>query len=126
MEFKLEILKNNLSDTELLKDLNDVATKLNKNSVTIEEYEKYWKVHPSTIQRRFKSWFNAFKKAWLEPSRSKINISEEDLFQNLEEVWIKLWRQPRYTEMVIPLSKFYAWTYANKFWTWGKKDLKNL
>ena len=120
MEFKLKILKSNLSDEELLKDLKDSAIKLNKNSITIDEYEKYWKVHPSTIQRRFKSWHNALLKAWLQPSRSKINISEQELFQNLEEVWIKLWRQPKYTEMVIPLSNFCAGTYANKFWTWQR------
>jgi len=49
-----------------------------------------------------------------------MNLSEDDLFNNLEEVWVKLGRQPRFTEMLIPLSKYTAQTYANKFGTWRK------
>lgn len=119
MEFKLELNKRNNSDEELIEDLVRVAKSINKNTVTIAEYEEYGKFHPSTLQRRFGSWFKVLKKAGLEKSRSAINIPEEELFKNIEDVWIKLGRQPKYAEMKSPLSKYSAGTYDKRFGTWG-------
>lgn len=48
------------------------------------------------------------------------NIPEEDLFANLERVWMALGRQPKYGEVVPPLSKYAAHTYANRFNGWRK------
>jgi len=119
MEFKLEINKRNNSDNELIEDLVSVAKSINKNTVTIAEYEEYGKFHPSTLQRRFGSWFKVLKNAGLEKSRSYINIPEEELFKNIEDVWIKLGRQPKYAEMKTPLSKYAAGTYDKRFGSWG-------
>lgn len=119
MEFKLELNKRNNSDEELIEDLVRVAKSIDKNTVTIAEYEEHGKFHPSTLQRRFGSWFKVLKKAGLEKSRSAINIPEEELFKNIEDVWIKLGRQPKYAEMKSPLSKYSAGTYDKRFGTWG-------
>ncbi|WP_221929064.1 homing endonuclease associated repeat-containing protein [Solitalea koreensis] len=43
------------------------------------EYEEHGKFHPSTLQRKFGSWFKVLELAQLEASRSKL----------FEEVWIK-------------------------------------
>lgn len=120
MEFKLELNKRNNSDEEFIEDLIRVAKKINKNTVTIAEYEKCGKFHPSTLQRRFGSWFKVLNVAGLEKSRSDINIPEEELFINIENVWIKLGRQPKYAEMKSPLSKYSAGTYDKRFGSWGK------
>ena len=119
MEFKIELNKRNNSDEELIEDLVRVAKSIDKNTVTIVEYEEHGKFHPSTLQRRFGSWFKVLKKAGLEKSRSTINIPEEELFKNIEDVWIKLGRQPKYAEMKSPLSKYSAGTYDKRFGSWG-------
>lgn len=49
-----------------------------------------------------------------------MNLSDEELFENLEEVWIKIGRQPRYAEVQKPLSKYHVGTYENRFGTWRK------
>ena len=99
MKFQLETYNRNIPDEELITDIQSVAKKLNRKTVTIAEYDKNGKFHPSTLQRRFGSWFKVLELAKLEESRSKFNITEEELFKNIEDVWIKLGRQPKYVEM---------------------------
>ena len=125
MEFKLEAYHRNIPNEELIEDIQSVANRLNKNSVTIAEYEENGKFHPSTLQRRFGSWFEVMEISGLERTRSKLKISEEELFKNIEDVWIALGRQPIYSEVKKPLSKFSAATYENRFGSWGKA-LKNF
>jgi hypothetical protein len=50
----------------------------------------------------------------------KVNIPEEELFKNIEDVWTKLGRQPRYVEMKRPLSQFTASGYDKRFGSWRK------
>ncbi|MCO5260775.1 MAG: hypothetical protein M9916_11570 [Crocinitomicaceae bacterium] len=58
--------------------------------------------------------------AGLEASRSKLNIPVEELFKNIEEIWIILGRQPKYNEIKKPLSKYSAGTYDKRFGSWIK------
>ena len=104
----------------MLADVRRVAEKINKNSATMDEYKEFGKYHPTTLTRKMGSWFEILKKANLEVNRSPINISEEELFRNLEEVWIKLGKQPGWTGTRKPLSKYTADTYANRFGTQRK------
>ncbi|MGM0440317.1 MAG: homing endonuclease associated repeat-containing protein [Chlamydiota bacterium] len=120
MKFELEPFHRDTPDSELIIDIQHVAETLNKKTVTIAEYELHGKYHPSTLQRRFGSWFNVLEKAGLEDSRSRLNNSEEDLFKNIEEIWIKLGRQPKYNEVKKPFSKFSAGTYDQRFGSWRK------
>ncbi len=120
MNFELNDYHRNTPDNDLLDDIKKVARKLNKNTVTMEEYEKYGTYHQCTLIRRFGSWFAVLSKANLEPSRSPINISDEDLFKNIYDVWIKLSRQPKYAEMRKPLSAYSAGTYDKRFGSWRK------
>jgi hypothetical protein len=115
MEFKLEGYHRNTPDEILLKDLKNVSVKLTKNTVTIDEYNENGTFSASTLQRRFKSWFKALELAGLEPSRSEINISDAELFKNLENVWILLGRQPKYDEIKKPFSRYSAGTYDKRF-----------
>lgn len=120
MEFILNEYNRNIPNEELIEDVKKVADKINKNSVTIAEYERYGKFHPSTLQRRFGSWFKLMQLCELEPTRSKINISEYELFSNLEHVWINLGRQPKYNEFKKPLSNYSAGTYEKRFGSFRK------
>jgi 5-methylcytosine-specific restriction endonuclease McrA len=58
--------------------------------------------------------------AGLQPSRSKIGITDDELFENIKSLWISLGRQPRYNEVKAPSSQFSAGTYANRFGSWSK------
>lgn len=104
---------------ELLADLRRVAADLRKDSVTIEEYRAHGRWSPNPFQLRFGSWFSALDEAGLARTRN-LGITDEDLFENLEEVWIRLARQPKYGELHPPLSRFSAGTYENRFGTWRK------
>ncbi|HCC49686.1 MAG TPA: endonuclease, partial [Candidatus Jacksonbacteria bacterium] len=103
-----------------LTELKRVDSELNKTAVSREENDERGKYGTTTYIRRFGSWFNALGKAGLEKTRTPMNLPEEDLFQNLEEIWIKLGRQPRYAEVQKPLSKYHVGTYENRFGTWRK------
>ncbi|MDR0775732.1 MAG: hypothetical protein LBE81_03725 [Azonexus sp.] len=71
MKFELEKTLRGSSDEELLEDLRSSAKALNRQTITMAEYEQIGKGHPSTFQRRFGSWPDALKRAGLQPSRSK-------------------------------------------------------
>lgn len=120
MKFELEEYHRGVTDDELIADLKHVALDLNKKSVTRDEQDEKGKFHSTTFIRRFGSWFGALEKAELEMTRTPMNLPEEDLFENLEEIWIKLGRQPRYAEIQKPFSKYSVGTYENRFGTWRK------
>ena len=117
MKFELETYNRNTSDEELLDDIRRVAQELNQDKVTIDQYNERGKFHSTTLTRRFGNWFKTLEKAGLQKTRN-LNLTEEELFRNIEEAWITLGRQPRYQEMVKPISKYSAGTYENRFGTW--------
>jgi len=120
MKFELEESIRGATDEELLEDMRRSAKAIGRDTITIAEYERNGKAHPSTIQRRFKSWPKALELAGLQPSRSKIGITDEELFENIKSLWMNLGRQPRYTEVRAPNSLFSAGTYENRFGSWTK------
>ncbi len=120
MKYNLEPYHRDTPSEELIEDIRNVAKKLNKNTVTISEYEQCGKFHPSTLQRRFGSWFKVLENANLKDSRSRLNIPDEELFKNIEEVWTELGRQPKYQEIKKPLSKYSAGTYDKRFGNYRK------
>ena len=119
MKFELEEYHRNTSNEELINDLRIVSQKLNKDTLIRSEYNKYGKYSATTISKRFGSWNNAIEEAKLQKFVIR-NFSKEDLFKNIENVWITLGRQPKYVEMKKPLSKWSNVTYDNKFGTWRK------
>jgi|SRR3972149_6815365 len=117
MDFKLELHNRNIPDKDLLSDLKRVADLIDVD-ITRDIYKEYGKYSPSTIERRFNSWNNALKQAGI-VVRIHRNITELDLFKNMENVWIKLGRQPTYDEMKYPLSKYSVSPYHEKFGKWN-------
>lgn len=108
-----------LTDEDLISDLVNVSKKLNKNAITHTEYEQHGQFSISAFQYHFGTWFKALEKAGLKKTRN-LGISDKDYFENLEEVWIKLGRQPKYNDMKKPLSKYVAGAYEHRFGTWRK------
>ena len=112
--------KNKKLDKEkIIEDIKLVADKLKKNSVTKVDYDNYGQYSGSGVISNFGTWFKALKVAGLNETRV-LNISNENLFLNIEEVWVKLGRQPKYNEIVKPFSKYSSGTYEYRFGTWRK------
>lgn len=86
MKFELEPYRRNVPDETFLEELRRVAQKLGKSSVTMEECAEHGTYHPSSIARRFGSWFVALEKAGLSKSRSDINIPLETCVADLKRV----------------------------------------
>jgi len=119
MKYELSFRNNTGTDQELLGDLKNVADKLGRDNLTGREYDEFGKFSSATIASRFGKWNNALEKAGLKITFNA-NISEKDLFANLEEVWIKLGHQPQRRDMKRPLSKYSERGYVTKFESWRK------
>jgi Homing endonuclease associated repeat/HNH endonuclease len=113
----IEYGESSIRESLLIEDIKSVANKVGNNALTLEEYTNNGKYSSSAVSKRFGGWNKAKEKAGLEIGR-KYNSSDEEYFQNIEEVWQKLGRQPKYHEMIKPLSKFHISSYENKFGTW--------
>lgn len=120
MKFELTPYYRNISEEELLDDLKKVAEATgNSNIVSQADYKKYGKYSYTTYRNKFGSFKNALEKTGLQGARNW-GTTDEEYFNNLQEVWIKLGRQPKYVEMRIPFSKLSGTAYLHKFGTWRK------
>ena len=117
MEYILVEHHRNVSDEELIKDLKEVALKLGKDKVTQIEYKTLGKYGVRTFARRFGSWNKSLEKAGLSIT-TRMNIPEEELFQNLANLWQHFGRQPKFHEVKQPLSKFSVSPYARRYGSW--------
>ena len=121
MEFKLNDFHYNTPDQELLDDLKRVAYKLGRNNVTSREYDETGKYTSGTIHRRFGTWNKALQKAELEITLIQSqNVSDKELFENIEKIWLTLGQQPTYRDIRPPISIYSTHQYLSKFGTWRK------
>ncbi len=112
---KIQILTND----EIIDDLKTVAIKLDKNSLTQEEYNFHGKYSASAVRNHFTSWSIALKEAGLNESRT-YGVTNEEYFENIELIWRHLGRQPKYKEIKTPLSKYSAGAYYRRFGSFHK------
>jgi hypothetical protein len=115
--FELEEFHRSVPDDELLADIARVAQHLGKSKVTFREYNQFGKFSASTISLRFGRWLVALQNAGLEKTINR-DISNEELFENLVEVWTKIGRQPKFRDLTPEISSFSSATYANRFGGW--------
>lgn len=104
-------------DDELLADLRRVAALLQGLTVTQAQYSKYGTYDCSTHTRRFGSWNQALVKAGLLLS-NRVNISDEQLFENLFQLWRYYGRQPRRCELADHPSTISQSPYHRRFGSW--------
>lgn len=106
----------NIPKADLIKDLRKVAEEIKPKKLTQRTYDKKGKFTVVTIQKRI-GWNNALKELNIEPSL-RFDISEEELFNNLKEVWLKIGKTPGKRDMIKPNSKFSETPYRNRFGSW--------
>lgn len=97
MEFVYCPYHERMTDDQLLCDLRNVANQLNKESLSAKEYDACGSFSSSTISQRFGTWNKALLAAGIK-TRNAFH-TKEDLFDNLENAWIKKGAQPRKRDM---------------------------
>ncbi|MCR4321995.1 MAG: HNH endonuclease [Candidatus Brocadiaceae bacterium] len=110
-----------IKNEELIEDILRVAAELKTDSITRKKYDSHGKFNSDTFRMRFGSWIKTKETAGLSSKRRENpSTSDEDYFKNLEEVWIKLGRQPHFSDMKIPFSKYSGSGYYANFGGWRK------
>ena len=115
--FELEPWNRGISNEELLADLKRVANELGRGTVTYAEYDNFGRCRSRTVEVRFGSRNKGLARAELTVGR-KVGFTDYDFFENLEEVWTRLSRQPREHEMTRPLSRISKGSYSRRFGGW--------
>lgn len=119
MKYQLEPHHRDVPDEELLNDLKNVANSLGKDTVTFVQYRDGGRFHPATLSTRFGSWFAALEKAGLKITRH-LNVTDDELFNNLVELWTAVGRQPKYRDLSSEASKYSHGPYERRFGQWRK------
>jgi hypothetical protein len=121
MKFELNLRQRNIPKEELIADLQKVAGEIGQSAITAVIYTQKGKHGVNTMLRRFGSWNEALNAAGL-GLNNRINIPDEELFENLANIWQTLGRQPvgKDIEKTSNQSKFSLGTYEKRFGTWNK------
>ena len=106
-----------VTDEELLSDLQDTSKEIGKKSLTIAEYKEYGHYSPTTVTNHFGTWNNALNMAGLQISKQL--YSDQDLFDNLAELWIKIGHQPSRYDLSRFQSPISSATYERRFGKWS-------
>ena len=119
--FKIKLRERNISEDRLIEDLKRVSEKLESQKITAIQYAEYGQFGVNTIRRKFGSWNNALEIADLGIS-NRLNIPNEELFENLTNVWQSIGRQPvgREISELNNISKFSLGVYEKRFGSWNK------
>lgn len=90
--FKKDFLSDR-SEESLLAEIRRVATELRKDSLTQDEFKKHGRVSTQVIKRRFGTWNKALAKSGLSVTK-RVNITDEEIFEEIERVWSLLRHRP--------------------------------
>ncbi len=98
-------------------DLSRVARLLEVEKVTQAQYNSQGVYDTSTQIRRFGSWSEALRRAGLGIS-NRINIPDEELFENILALWLRYGRQPVRRELALNPSCISENPYNRRFGSW--------
>lgn len=105
------------SDEDIITDLKHVASILNAKTVTSKEYDKYGMYSSCTVMKRYGTWNNVLKLAGMKVTLKR-NFTDEEMFEEIERIWILLGRQPTTTDIKSGISTFSLQSYARRFGGW--------
>lgn len=117
LENKINNYKLNLSEIDIINDVIRVKNIYNKETITREEYDRYGTYNSSTLVKYGKSWNQILKMSGLKLNLNR-NFSNEEMFEEIERIWIKLGRQPTSTDIKNGISKYSLQSYARRFGGW--------
>lgn len=91
MKFELNEWKKQLTDEEIIADIQETATKLGKDYISISTYKSQGKYSQTAIRAHFGTWKKALTLAGLRSERNSAEhklISDEEYFDDLRRVAI--------------------------------------
>ncbi len=111
-----------LTDDEILNELMRIAKEFNRDFLTQEDVNNNSEIMASSaVVYRFGSWLKGLEKAGLKKSTHyRKKFSEDELFENILNIWAHYGRQPSYSEMEKAPSTISPGTYENRFGSWRK------
>jgi predicted restriction endonuclease len=107
-----------VSSEDLIADLRSVSSDLKTEKLSQSLYAKHGKYDPSTITRRFGSWNKATLKIGLKPANT-FNYSDDELFENILNIWQHKGKQPTRRDLSIVPSKISQTPYNRRFSSWS-------
>ena len=118
--FQIRLRRRGIRGDELLEDIRRVAAEHGSTTVTRAQYDEYGQFGATTVLRNYGTWNKALLASGLERGNRQ-DISNEELFENLAEVWTHLGRQPfgRHMSDNSSGSKFSRGTYEKRFGSWN-------
>ncbi|MBP3660662.1 MAG: HNH endonuclease [Oscillospiraceae bacterium] len=117
MEILYEDKCPHVPDQDLIDDLNRTIQMLQTNTLTIAEYDEHGTFNSSTIIRRFGTWNNGLQLAGITISNKF--YTDQELFNNLATVWLKLGKQPSRRDLTRTNSPISYKAYERRFGKWS-------
>ena len=118
MDFQLKKYNRNISNEEMIEDIKRVAILLNKNRITIDEYNENGKYHSTSLTNRFDNWPKVLQAANLDITRYK--LSNEELIKDLKRVANILNKKSLTQEEYNEIGKYRFETIVDRFESWHK------
>lgn len=109
-----------ITDEEYAQDIKRVANQIGRDTVTYTEYKQFGKHSAGKISKRFGSWKKALEASCLKPTGYSVSVTDEDLLDEIDRMWIKLGRQPTSNDFKAGTAKYGLTTYLRHFGTWRK------
>lgn len=94
-----------------------VSKALVKETISTKDYSEHGKYRVQTTLSRFGSWNDALNLAELQSTDYKV-ISDTDLFEEIERIWVNKGSQPTTTDIRNGISKYSLNTYLRRFGGW--------
>ncbi|HMD83582.1 MAG TPA: HNH endonuclease [Terriglobia bacterium] len=111
----------NMSDDDLILEMNRVRALVNMPTLTADDFNQHSTLAGShAIRNRFGSWAKALKKAGISSSSLGRRYTDGECFENLVNVWTHYGRQPTHREMKLPPSVVGPKAYVVRWGTWRK------
>lgn len=106
-----------ISNDDLIADMKNVANFLSVQVLTAADYDEHGKYHSRTISKRFGTWNKALEIAGLQIANKF--YSENELFENLALVWMRLGKQPSKRDLALIGSPISYKAYERRFGKWS-------
>ena len=109
--------KYDFSDEDVVIDLKRVAEITGTETPTAREYNSHGRYYSTTLIRRYGTWSNILELAGMKANLNR-NFSDEQMFEEIERIWVVLGRQPTTTDIKKGISKYSLNSYARRFGGW--------
>jgi len=105
-------------NAEILAQIRNVAERLGKASLTGADIAANSEINQRLLKSRFGGVSKALRQAGIEQGNIGRRYTEDEVFQNLLEVWTHHGRQPTHSEMDRPPSTVGSNTYIRRYGGW--------